>query len=160
MHGLHHSLGFCKFKHILGQEEKRKKERLKSILQPACSAAPAVTRQIMPLKLVHGMLLTSRITETNSHFFHMLFVTHTNTNAQNSPSDAKARWKSSKCAKNHRKPMSAVKSMTALCTATSCLPEQRKDEQGGVEFQVLFSNNACPNLLRHHNKRLRHLLIF
>lgn len=82
MHGLHHSLGFCKFKHILGQEEKRKKERLKSILQPACSAAPAVTRQIMPLKLVHGMLLTSRITETNSHFFHMLFVTHTNTQRQ------------------------------------------------------------------------------
>lgn len=131
---MHHSLGFCKFKHILGQEEKRKKERLKSILQrSACSyqadnATEAFVRNATDQQDHGNQLPFLPYAVCDAH-------KHTTTDAQNSPSDAKARWKSSKCAKNHRKPMSAVKSMTALCTATSCLPEQRKDEQGGVEFQ-------------------------
>lgn len=44
--------------------------------------------------------------------------------------------------------MSAVKSMTASCAATSCLPEQRKDERVGLDEQEL----QRLNMLSHRNE--------
>lgn len=106
-----------------GKKKERKKERLKNILQrSACSyqadnATEAFVRNATDQQDHGNQLPFLPYAVCNAH-------KHTTTDAQNSPSEAKARWKSSKCAKNHRKPMSAVKSMTALCTATSCLPEE------------------------------------